>query len=99
MIDNNIDECGLGLTFTAEEEEFGVIKEVELKPGGGEIDVTEENKAEFVELKAQWRLTRGVEEQTKAFMQGFHDLLPQEAINMFDERELEVSALRPAEGG
>jgi hypothetical protein len=39
---------------------------------------------------ANWRMKRGVQEQTDAFVQGFHQILPQEAIEMFDERELEV---------
>lgn len=90
MLDNEIDECYLGLTFTYDVNEFGEAKELELKPGGAEIEVTDANKQEYVELKAQWRLRRGVQEQTDAFMEGFNDLLPREAIANFDERELEV---------
>jgi hypothetical protein len=94
ILDNDIDECCLGLTFVDELHEFGEVKEIELKPGGAEIEVTDENKVEYAELKAQFRLRRGVEEQTNAFMRGFKDILPQEAMNLFDERELEVRAFR-----
>jgi len=31
-----------------------------------------------------------VSEQFEAFMSGFNELIPQELINVFDERELEV---------
>ena len=49
ILENEIDECYLGLTFSVDQEEFGETKEVELKEGGKEIDVTDENKAEYVE--------------------------------------------------
>ena len=39
-----------------------------------------------------WRFTRGVEEQTQAFMDGFNEIVPLEWIQIFDEKELEVSA-------
>ena len=41
-------------------------------------------------LVMNWRFTRGVEEQTKSFMDGFNEIVPLEWINIFDEKELEV---------
>ena len=38
-----------------------------------------------------WRFTRGVEQQTKAFIDGFSEVIPLEWIQIFDEKELEVS--------
>ena len=43
------------------------MKEKELKPRGGEIGVTEENRREYIDLMVQWRLGRGVHEQTESF--------------------------------
>ena len=43
------------------------MKERDLEPGGSEISVTEENKIEYVNLMVQWRLGRGVKEQTESF--------------------------------
>jgi hypothetical protein len=40
----------VGRTFTVDFEQFGVMKEVELKPNGKNIPVTKENRAEFVQL-------------------------------------------------
>jgi len=37
-------------TFTATVHSFGVMSEVELKPGGKDIPVTDENKAEYVSI-------------------------------------------------
>ncbi|PWN39791.1 HECT-domain-containing protein [Ceraceosorus guamensis] len=77
-------------TFTAVEDKFGEMVTVDLKPGGSEIDVTDENKAEYVELMTEWRIQKRVEEQFKAFSSGFTELIPQDLINVFDERELEL---------
>jgi hypothetical protein len=43
--DNNIEECGLEMFFSVDFELLGEIKPHELKPNGGDIRVTEENKA------------------------------------------------------
>uniref|UniRef100_A0A672NTV3 HECT-type E3 ubiquitin transferase n=1 Tax=Sinocyclocheilus grahami TaxID=75366 RepID=A0A672NTV3_SINGR len=37
-----------------------------------------------------WRLSRGVEEQTQAFFEGFNEVLPQQYLQYFDAKELEV---------
>ncbi|KAK7687348.1 hypothetical protein QCA50_009213 [Cerrena zonata] len=77
--------------FTNEEDDkFGEIVEVELKPGGKDIEVTEDNKHEYVELISEWKISKRVEEQFKAFINGFNELIPQELVNVFDERELEL---------
>jgi E3 ubiquitin-protein ligase NEDD4 len=38
----------------------------------------------------EYRITKRVQEQHTAFMEGFNELIPQELINVFDERELEL---------
>jgi len=38
----------------------------------------------------QWRFSRGVEEQTKSFLEGFNQVVPLQWLQYFDERELEV---------
>ena len=97
IIDNNIDDAMLDMTFTASYESFGESKEIELKDGGEEIDVTEENKMEYISLVTQWRLTRGITEQTEAFKRGFSEILDLQAITVFDERELELLLIGLAE--
>uniref|UniRef100_A0A3Q3F6F8 E3 ubiquitin-protein ligase n=1 Tax=Kryptolebias marmoratus TaxID=37003 RepID=A0A3Q3F6F8_KRYMA len=88
--DNNIEECGLEMFFCVDKEILGEITTHELKPGGGDIQVTEENKEEYIKLVAEWRLSRGVEEQTQAFFEGFNEVLPQQYLQYFDAKELEV---------
>jgi hypothetical protein len=41
-------------------------------------------------LMVEWRIQKRVEEQFNSFLSGFNELIPQDLINVFDERELEV---------
>ena len=41
-------------------------------------------------LVTEWRIQKRVEEQFNAFIQGFHELVPADLVNVFDERELEL---------
>lgn len=43
-------------------------------------------------LMAEWRFSRGVQEQTKAFLDGFNEVVPLQWLQYFDEKELEVRA-------
>lgn len=88
--DNNIEDCDLEMFFAADYEVLGQIKNHELKLDGSNIKVTNENKDEYIKLMTQWRFTRGQEEQTKAFLDGFNDVIPLEWLHYFDERELEL---------
>ncbi|XP_015419971.1 PREDICTED: E3 ubiquitin-protein ligase Itchy homolog isoform X1 [Myotis davidii] len=88
--ENNIEECGLEMYFSVDKEILGEIKSHDLKPNGGNILVTEENKEEYIRMVAEWRLSRGVEEQTQAFFEGFNEILPQQYLQYFDAKELEV---------
>ncbi|XP_069508366.1 E3 ubiquitin-protein ligase Itchy homolog isoform X2 [Ambystoma mexicanum] len=88
--ENNIEECGLEMFFSVDKEILGEVQSQELKLDGGNILVTEENKEEYIKLVAEWRLSRGVEEQTQAFFEGFNEILPQQYLQYFDAKELEV---------
>ncbi|KAI9230662.1 MAG: hypothetical protein DHS80DRAFT_26514 [Piptocephalis tieghemiana] len=89
MLDNDITDV-LDLTFSTEDDRFGETVTVDLKEGGRDIEVTEENKQEYVDLVTQWRIQGRVTEQFKAFAEGFHQLIPQDLVVVFDERELEL---------
>ncbi|XP_056378254.1 NEDD4-like E3 ubiquitin-protein ligase WWP1 isoform X2 [Hyla sarda] len=88
--DNNIEECNLEMYFSVDMEILGKVTSHDLKPGGSNILVTEENKEEYIGLMAEWRFSRGVEEQTKAFLDGFNAVVPLQWLQYFDEKELEV---------
>ena len=47
--DNDIEECALEMYFTADFEILGKIEQHDLKEGGADIKVTEENKEEYIQ--------------------------------------------------
>ncbi|KAI0601505.1 HECT-domain-containing protein [Biscogniauxia sp. FL1348] len=90
MLDNDISGGILEQTFSTEDERFGVMTVEDLIPNGRNIDVTNENKKEYVDLMVKWRIEKRIAEQFQAFKDGFQELIPQDLINVFDERELEL---------
>ncbi|KAJ9630298.1 E3 ubiquitin-protein ligase RSP5 [Exophiala oligosperma] len=88
-LENDITDI-LDQTFSIEDEQFGETKTIDLKPGGRDIPVTNENKREYVELVTEWKIVKRVEEQFNAFITGFNELIPADLVNVFDERELEL---------
>uniref|UniRef100_A0A8C8LLL6 HECT-type E3 ubiquitin transferase n=1 Tax=Oncorhynchus tshawytscha TaxID=74940 RepID=A0A8C8LLL6_ONCTS len=84
------DPIDLDLRFTIDEELFGQTHQHELKPGGSEIVVTDDNKKEYIHLVMQWRFVNRILKQMTAFKEGFYELIPQDLIKIFDENELEL---------
>lgn len=62
------------------------------------INVSDGDTLLSLSLLTDWRFTRGVEEQTKAFLDGFNEVVPLEWLRYFDEKELEVRRSGRAEG-
>ncbi|XP_061533205.1 NEDD4-like E3 ubiquitin-protein ligase WWP2 isoform X2 [Phycodurus eques] len=88
--ENSLEECGVELYFAQDMEILGKLSTHQLKDDGENILVNEENKEEYISLLTDWRFTRGVEEQTKAFLDGFNEVVPLEWLRYFDEKELEL---------
>ncbi|XP_060805532.1 E3 ubiquitin-protein ligase Nedd-4 isoform X2 [Amyelois transitella] len=84
------DPSELELTFSVDEEQFGKTIQRELKPGGANIPVDDENKDEYIKLVIQWRFVSRVQEQMSAFLEGFGALVPLNLLKIFDEHELEL---------
>ncbi|XP_037723153.1 E3 ubiquitin-protein ligase Nedd-4 isoform X18 [Drosophila subpulchrella] len=80
----------LELTFCLDEDVFGQKSQHELKPGGANIDVTNENKDEYIKLVIEWRFVARVKEQMSSFLDGFGSIIPLNLIKIFDEHELEL---------
>ncbi|KAG1936203.1 E3 ubiquitin-protein ligase HACE1 [Pimephales promelas] len=90
ILDNDISDLGLELTFSVETDVFGNMEEFPLKPGGTAIQVTQDNKEEYVQLVTELRMTRAIQPQINAFLQGFHTFILPSLIQLFDEYELEL---------
>lgn len=89
MLENNINGV-IDSTFSVENNSFGALKVHELKPNGASIQVTEDNKREYVKLYVNYRFMRGIEQQFLALSKGFGELIPSQLLRPFDERELEL---------
>lgn len=86
--ENDPDE--LELAFQVDEENFGQTVSIELRPGGKETRVTNENKDEYIQLVIEWRFINRVRKQMDQFLAGFNELVPLNLIKIFDEGELEL---------
>lgn len=63
------------------------------------VQITAANRRFYLSLMAEWRFSRGVQEQTEAFLGGFNEVVPLQWLQYFDEKELEVRPLPRAGGG
>ncbi|KAG1715721.1 hypothetical protein ID866_1437 [Astraeus odoratus] len=88
MLNNDITDLP-EMNFSTTEDRFGEIREVDLKPGGSDIAVTEATKKDYVDAIVEYRTKTRVQEQFNAFMDGFKELIPLDLVTVFDERELE----------
>lgn len=55
---------------------------VPLKDNGEAIPVTQENKREFVQLSAQYRLYSSIKDQIENLLNGFYEIIPKELITI-----------------
>ncbi|XP_050087021.1 E3 ubiquitin-protein ligase Nedd-4 isoform X3 [Anopheles aquasalis] len=84
------DPSELDLTFSVDEESFGTMNQRELKPGGAELEVLNDNKDEYIRLVIDWRFEARVKDQMQAFLEGVNSLVPLTLLKIFDENELEL---------
>jgi ubiquitin-protein ligase E3 A len=76
--------------FTYTYEAYGEEKSVELKPGGGEIELTNDNREEYVQLTIDYLLTKSIAKQYKAFSEGFLNVCEGDPLKMFRYEELQL---------
>uniref|UniRef100_A0A670ZJ07 Probable E3 ubiquitin-protein ligase HECTD2 n=1 Tax=Pseudonaja textilis TaxID=8673 RepID=A0A670ZJ07_PSETE len=77
-------------TFQVFQEEFGVIKCYDLKPGGDKIPVTNENRKEYVQLYVDFLLNKSIYKQFAAFYYGFHSVCASYALMLLRPEEVEI---------
>lgn len=86
---NDVDD--MELSFIEEEFKDGKLEKVhELIPNGAKVAVTNENKFEYLDALAQFRLTSGVRDEIDSFLRGLNLLIPDTLLSIFDENELEL---------
>eukprot|EP00930_Biecheleria_cincta_P038210 TRINITY_DN26257_c0_g1_i1.p1 TRINITY_DN26257_c0_g1~~TRINITY_DN26257_c0_g1_i1.p1 ORF type:complete len:2387 (-),score=590.65 TRINITY_DN26257_c0_g1_i1:69-7061(-) len=89
MLDHDITDI-VELTFSAESDELGERKVVDLKPNGRRLPVTNENKHEYIQLMSEHKMTNSVVQQIEAFLKGLHEIVPAQLLSLFDNNELEL---------
>uniref|UniRef100_A0A1I8AKH5 HECT domain-containing protein n=1 Tax=Steinernema glaseri TaxID=37863 RepID=A0A1I8AKH5_9BILA len=89
--DNDVEDV-FGLSFQISVDVLGEAVDVELKPGGKDIPVTNENRTEFVRLYIQRRLELGIgdviSQQLNAFRNGFRNVMHSKILDFFQPHEL-----------
>lgn len=78
------------LDFTVTEETLGVKKEIELIPGGSDVEVTNENLPEYLEANLKYRMLDRIKPQLTELLLGFFDVIPEPLLTVFDFQELEL---------
>lgn len=80
----------LSLDFSVTYESSGKTASFELKPNGSEEIVTDDNKAEYLELRLRHRMLDSVKPQLEGLLQGMYEVVPPELLSVFDYQELEL---------
>jgi E3 ubiquitin-protein ligase HUWE1 len=90
ILDNNLEDLGVEMTFSTEVCVFGSLVVADLKENGRNIPVTDQNKEEYVHLIANHKMSASLKDQIDAFLEGFYKLVPLEVISIFDAQQLEL---------
>jgi hypothetical protein len=64
--------------------------EYELKPGGADILVTDENKEEYLQLRLRHRLLDSIKPQLEQLLIGLYEVIPADLLSVFDYQELDL---------
>merc|ERR1711884_99051 len=89
-IHHKVEDLGYDLTFSTEIREFGVLEVRDLIPNGRNVQVTEDNKMDYIRLVCQMKMTGAIRKQLSAFLEGFYNVIPRRLISIFNEQELEL---------
>jgi len=90
LLENKVSDLGYDLTFSTEIQEFGVTEVRDLIADGRNVIVTDQNKADYIRLVCQMKMTGAIRKQLAAFLEGFYDIIPRRLIAIFNEQELEL---------
>jgi len=90
ILEHNLEDIGLELTFSTEDHSFGRSRTIDLIPDGRNTIVTDETKSRYVDLVCQHRMTSAIEKQITAFLEGWNEMVDPDLISIFSAKELEL---------
>ncbi|XP_073978964.1 HECT and RLD domain containing E3 ubiquitin ligase 4 isoform X2 [Rhodnius prolixus] len=76
------------MKFEISRDVYGEVKTHELKPGGSNIPVNNDNRQEYVDLYVDHILNKGVARHFRAFHDGFHKVCGGRVLQLFHATEL-----------
>eukprot|EP01089_Gocevia_fonbrunei_P001597 TRINITY_DN11483_c0_g1_i1.p1 TRINITY_DN11483_c0_g1~~TRINITY_DN11483_c0_g1_i1.p1 ORF type:complete len:566 (-),score=107.19 TRINITY_DN11483_c0_g1_i1:48-1640(-) len=85
--DDTLESCTF--VFAVTTEVFGQKKTFPLKEGGEDLVVNRENIHEWIGLYSSWKMVDSVKDQLMNFLFGFYEVVPVQALSLFNEFELE----------
>jgi len=88
--EGEVEDLMLTFTITDENEVTGERREVDLVPNGGQMAVTNKNKFRYIYMVADFRLNKRIKRQTDSFIKGFHEVIPLQWLQIFNEREMQM---------
>ncbi|KAL4482579.1 hypothetical protein ABPG72_005822 [Tetrahymena utriculariae] len=86
MLENDVDD--LMYDFSYVENILGCQRTIDLIKDGQNVAVTEENKKQYVKKFCIVKMINNVEKQAKAFITGLEQIIPREALELFNVQEL-----------
>lgn len=87
---DEIDALGLTFDFTSVDPITGLPRDIELVPGGSEIQVDASNRRKYAQLVAHLKLNLEAATATTAFLAGLRTFVPGRWLRMFDPAELQT---------
>lgn len=86
---DNIEELQLdfSITYTSP---AGTAVNYDLKEGGSDIIVTDDNKEEYLQLRLRHRMLDSIKPQLEMFLSGLYEVIPADLLSVFDYQELDL---------
>ncbi|KNC83480.1 hypothetical protein SARC_04261 [Sphaeroforma arctica JP610] len=89
----------LCLTFSSDEDVFGETITTDLVPGGSAMAVTNDNVIMYIYLMADHRMNKAIEQQSKAFVKGFTEVIHRNWLRLFSATDIQTLIAGDGAGG
>lgn len=88
MLHNDVNS--LDKVFAIDVNKLEKVETIPLKENGENIEVTNDNKKEYINLHSDFVLKKQIKDQLNAFINGFNSLIHPDEIKFFNQNELDL---------